>query len=105
MRKEAPKESRRLNTLMYTLKKPNGKLIKVCKKLSLSTFGLGEWIVAQWASGNVEGKSYGMAPSKDTVRTARQKSSPPRKGQNPAGTNKLHSFLEPLPKLPSHYCR
>lgn len=104
-RKEDPTKSRRQNTLSYTLKKPNGKIIQVCKKLFMSTFDLGEWTLLQWASGNIDGESHGMTPSRENVVLQRRTVSQTREKRKSAGNDVLNTFLESLPKLPSHYCR
>ncbi|CAH1984507.1 unnamed protein product [Acanthoscelides obtectus] len=64
------------------------------KKMFLETLGLGEWSVKSW----VETSHYGT-PSSGAETNSRRL---PRKSQNDSF---ITTFLEKLPKLPSHYCR
>lgn len=104
-RKKPGEESRRQATVIYHLKCPNGKNVQVCKKLFLSTFSLGEWTVLNWISENFKKGNNGMTPSKNVVLQQRRESNPRRSFKNNDGKEVLKSFIESLPKLPSHYCR
>ena len=84
--------SRRNGTLLYHLK-INGVRRQVCKTTFLNTFGLREWSVRAWAK---DGCAHGMNESFET--------SPPKVSNN-SKVQIARSFLESLPKLPSHYCR
>nr|CAH7713532.1 unnamed protein product [Callosobruchus chinensis]CAH7717262.1 unnamed protein product [Callosobruchus chinensis] len=70
--------SRRNDTLVYSLKKGTEKM-RVCKRMFLSTLGVGEWT--------------------DMSMQNRKRCS--TKGQKEA----MKMFLNDLPKMPSHYCR
>ncbi|CAH1953979.1 unnamed protein product [Acanthoscelides obtectus] len=92
-RKTKDENSRRSCSLYYSLN-VGDKLIPVCKKMFLGTLGLGEWSVKSW----VETSHYGT-PSSGAETNSRRL---PRKSQNDSF---ITTFLEKLPKLPSHYCR
>lgn len=98
-------DSRRKNTLVYTLKLPGGKSVEVCKRFFLSTFCLGEWSVHNWASGATENTGHGMTPSRKTITKERREKGNTNKIRNIEGRQILEQFIESLPKLPSHYCR
>ena len=94
--------SRRTGSYNYTVKKLNGQVVTVCKKLFLSTFGLKEWTVLNWASKF----DSGIHPSQEVKNEARREI----RKQDPKNKSKiakqiLVDFLDSLPKLPSHYCR
>ncbi|CAG9773276.1 unnamed protein product [Ceutorhynchus assimilis] len=83
--------SRRSSSLFYKLN-IESKYVPVCKKMFLNTLGLKEWTVQNW----VKNSAYGTpAPSR---------SSQPR-CKNEDSIQFLITFLDELPKLPSHYCR
>lgn len=71
----------------------------------LFTFGLGEWSVANWASGH-ENTSYGMSPSSSTIlEQKRNRPNGNRSLRSQVSKEVLKTFLNSIPKLPSHYCR
>lgn len=71
----------------------------------LSTFGLGEWSVANLASGH-ENTSYGMSPSSSTIlEQKRNRPNGNRSLRSQVSKEVLKTFLNSIPKLPSHYCR
>ncbi|XP_072550288.1 uncharacterized protein [Salminus brasiliensis] len=83
-KRSVSQESRRLSTLSYHLML-DGEKKRVCKKLFLSTLGLGEWSVAHWVQGN--------EPEKNSSETV--------VGEEALAS--LQAFLRDLPKVPPHY--
>nr|CAI5847837.1 unnamed protein product [Callosobruchus analis] len=77
-------------TLNYHLKKDN-KRLSVCKLMFLNTLGIGEWSAREWALKGQHKSSLHV-----------KKCNVPLK---PKGNEHLESFLNELPKIPSHYCR
>ncbi|KAF6213463.1 hypothetical protein GE061_011182 [Apolygus lucorum] len=96
-RSNSDEGSRRNVSLQYFLKKDDGSSYAVCKKMFLSTFGLKEKQVYNWA---MEGSvNSGMArPSYKEVNKGRTRPERP-------DFVWLKEFLDSLAKLPSHYCR
>ena len=90
-------QSRRNYSLFYFLKK-NGEKKPVCKKMFLSTTGLGEWSVHNWVS---HADTY---QDKDEDGQHKRESSHYNRAQNEKRFMR-EQFLDLLPKLPSHYCR
>lgn len=85
--------SRRSSSLFYHLNIGENR-IPVCKNMFLKTLGLKEWTVKNW----VDKSAYGISvPSQTSTRLPRSK--------NKENVKFLSTFLESLPKLPSHYCR
>lgn len=101
-RKFVPGESRRSFTYEYFLR-VNDEIKQVCKKMFLATLGLKEWMVATWCSEN----THGMHSSRVVVNANRQLDRSQRKSVEHIERQKtfLRSFLNSLPKMPSHYCR
>ncbi|XP_072386755.1 uncharacterized protein [Diabrotica undecimpunctata] len=93
--KRTQNKSRRNLSLFYHLKIDNT-VIPVCKKMFLSTLGLGEWSVQNWVK-----TSCDSGIPKVTTTTFPTKIKP----VNIERRNKVKAFLEKLPKMPSHYCR
>lgn len=77
-------------TLKYHLKKYN-KRLSVCKLMFLHTLGIGEWSAREWALKAHHRSSLDV-----------RKCNVPLKPQQ---NEHLESFLNGLPKMPSHYCR
>lgn len=48
----------RTGSLKYSIKTPDGQILSVCKKFFLSTFGLKEWTVNNWASNSSAGCTH-----------------------------------------------
>lgn len=92
--------SRKNFSYSYNLKKLNGTTVPVCKTMFLNTFGLKEWSVQDWVS---KAKPFGMTPSQETVNKERRNTRPTRNTNE--AKQMLMTFLDMLPKLPSHYCR
>ncbi|CAG9782467.1 unnamed protein product [Diatraea saccharalis] len=88
--------SRRTNTLTYNLK-ISGDTKVVCKKMFLNTLSLGEWSVSNWVTKNPHTSDIGMVKKNNPVKRQNKK--------NIAKVNHVKSFLDNLPKMPSHYCR
>lgn len=98
-KKRTEEVSRRQGTINYSIRKANGEYVKVCKKMFLNTFGLGEWTVSNWI-GDVP--NDGIHPSREADIATR----PTRKNEIFFASREiLLCFLDSLPKLPSHYCR
>lgn len=76
----------------------NGEKIRVCKKMFLSTLGIGERTVIEWK--NFSSKSENLEINQDTP----DKNMIGTKGLSNR-TNLLKEFLRDLPKIESHYCR
>lgn len=98
-----PKKSKRINTMVYFLKK-NDETIRVCKTLFLNTFCIGKTCLWSWKVGksvkdNFEGKD------KHNNEEQNEHETQTRKLPFDKEVNNLHSFLDSLPKMPSHYCR
>nr|CAH7731800.1 unnamed protein product [Callosobruchus chinensis] len=85
--------SRQSSSLFYNLK-IDGQIVPVCKNMFLKTLAVKEWSVRNW----VEKSKYGIVPN--VTRTDRRFSS--RTTQN---DKVISTFLDKLPKIPSHYCR
>ena len=96
-RTTGPVDSRRKVTLSYYLRK-DGERKPVCKKMFLSTTGLGEWSVRAWAT-SVEPHQI-----ETKIGKARRQSSYYSRCDDDRKFLR-NEFLEKLPKLPSHYCR
>ncbi|CAH2986745.1 unnamed protein product [Chilo suppressalis] len=88
-RKTTGSESRRSETKLYYLQ-INGKKERVCLKSFLATLAIKEWTVRYWICKTVDVNSdhTNFTPS---LPTSKQDS--------------VKSYLNLLPKLPSHYCR
>lgn len=84
-------DSRRKYTFKYYLKK-EGRKVLVCKKMFLSTLGIGERALYDWINASEEG-----IPDKPNKRTVTFR--------NPEGVESAGEFLDSLVKMPSHYCR
>lgn len=92
--KRRKEDSRRKGTLVYHLKKGTERK-RVCKKMFLSTLGLGEWFVREYSQ-----SMFGINESENDIRKEGR-----NRQTNPIKRNTLSAFLSDLPKLPSHYCR
>lgn len=86
--------SRREQSYVYWLKHEDMRK-RVCKKMFLSTLGLGEWSVRNW----LEGSDSGMHTEVAVMHAER-----PKKPESD-GRNFIAQFLNSLPKMESHYCR
>nr|CAI5827869.1 unnamed protein product [Callosobruchus analis] len=86
----AVRSQKKTVTLNYHLKKDN-KRLSVCKLMFLNTLGIGEWSAREWALKGQHKSSLHV-----------KKCNVPLK---PKGNEHLESFLNELPKIPSHYCR
>ncbi|XP_049802822.1 uncharacterized protein LOC126237069 [Schistocerca nitens] len=81
---------RRKGALIYHLKNKLGRH-KVCKKMFLNTLGIKGWTVRYW----LDNSTQGMSPETDSSRLRIRQTK--KKGER--------TFVNSLPKLPSHYCR
>lgn len=97
-----PGDSRRSFTYEYFLR-VNSEFKQVCKKMFLSTLGLKEWMVSQWCSEN----THGMHSPRVVLNAKRKLERPKPESVQIVERQKLFlkTFLENLPKMPSHYCR
>ncbi len=95
-RTTGPVESRRQFTLSYYLRKDHVRK-PVCKKMFLSTTGLGEWSVRAWATS--------VEPQQIEGQIGRARRQSRYYARSDEARAFLKQFLEKLPKLPSHYCR
>nr|CAH7730217.1 unnamed protein product [Callosobruchus chinensis] len=84
--------SRRSSSLFYNLN-IDGQIVPVCKNMFLKTLAVKEWSVRNW----VEKSKYGIVPN--VTRTDRRFSSTTQNDKV------ISTFLDKLPKIPSHYCR
>ncbi|CAG9763604.1 unnamed protein product [Ceutorhynchus assimilis] len=84
--------SRRNESMFYSLN-IGDRNVQVCKKMFLGTLGLKEWMVSNW----VNNSTYGTEKTTSKRNSARL--------VNEESVEFLKSFLDNLPKLPSHYCR
>ncbi|VEN44965.1 unnamed protein product, partial [Callosobruchus maculatus] len=91
--------SRKSNTYKYFLKIENTKK-QVCKKMFLGTLGIREWMVHNWCTKGVAG----MHASREKQKSNKQLELANKTKENGA-MQYLRSFLQELPKMPSHYCR
>ncbi len=90
-RRRGAENSRRSNSLLLFLR-VSGQRRRVCKGMFLSTLGIGEWSALNWAKeGHKQADTEGQTHS-----NARR---------SVAGHEFIRSFLQDLPKVPSHYCR
>ncbi|XP_029928354.1 uncharacterized protein LOC115373878 [Myripristis murdjan] len=87
-------QSRRSVSLRYHLL-VDGERKQVCKKMFLSTLGIGEWSVLNWAQ-------TAVAQQEDSEDNAKKRL--PRKSRKASEHSFLKDFLESLPKVPSYYC-
>ncbi|XP_033497543.1 uncharacterized protein LOC117266442 [Epinephelus lanceolatus] len=85
-------QSRRSVSMRYHLI-ANGNRKQVCKKMFLSTLGIGEWSVLNWAQ-NASQQDSSENTKKQTQRKSRKASE----------HVVLKEFLESLPKMPSYCC-
>lgn len=92
--KTTVENSRRQFSLSYHLK-VNNIILPVCKKMFLSTLCLGEWSVLNWVKNS---HSSGIIPLTNSFPNK-------KKDINVRKRLAIKTFLEKLPKLPSHYCR
>ncbi len=88
----------------YFLKVDN-KRTQVCKQFFLSSFGLNEWMVTNWAKCN----NNGMMPAKTVINARRKAVRLPSENSVAEAVQVKKDFLlkffDDLPKMPSHYCR
>ncbi|KAJ8981068.1 hypothetical protein NQ317_007204 [Molorchus minor] len=92
--KRKKEDSRRSGTLIYHLKKGTEK-VRVCKRMFLSTLDVKEWTVRDCSK-----KLYGIHEAERDIYISKRNR---RSNDNRRLT--LKSFLDELPKMPSHYCR
>ncbi|XP_051746313.1 uncharacterized protein LOC127510601 isoform X1 [Ctenopharyngodon idella] len=85
-RRRGSENSRRSSTLNFFLK-VDGQRRRVCKSLFLATLGLGEWSALNWVQ--------------DTGNTQQNAALCHRR----EAQEFMKSFLQDLPKVPSHFCR
>lgn len=85
-RRRGSENSRRSSTLNFYLK-VDGERMRVCKSLFLATLGLGEWSALNWV------QDTGNAQQNAAVCHKRE------------AHEFMKSFLQDLPKVPSHYCK
>lgn len=100
--KPSSEESRRAATLTYTIKTVDGNIVTVCKKTFLSTFGLKEWTVMNWV---LNSESNGICPSRSVIAGKKNSSNPTSSKRSETAKDILCTFIDNIPKLPSHYCR
>ncbi|XP_059195562.1 uncharacterized protein LOC131976512 [Centropristis striata] len=86
-------QSRRSVSMRYHLI-ADGDRKQVCKKMFLSTLGIGEWSVLNWAQNASQQDSSEETTKKQTQRKSRKASE----------HVVLNEFLESLPKVPSYCC-
>nr|XP_046256744.1 uncharacterized protein LOC124065407 isoform X2 [Scatophagus argus] len=86
-------QSRRTVSMRYHLI-ADGDRKQVCKKMFLSTLGIGEWSVLNWAQNASKQDNSGEKSKKRTQRKSRKASE----------HIVLKEFLESLPKVPSYCC-
>ncbi|XP_031723387.1 uncharacterized protein LOC116394443 [Anarrhichthys ocellatus] len=86
-------QSRRLVSMRYHLI-ADGNRKQVCKKMFLSTLGIGEWSVLNWAQNASQQDDSEESTKKQTQRKSRKASE----------HVVLNEFLEGLPKVPSYCC-
>ncbi|XP_038566586.1 uncharacterized protein LOC119897096 isoform X1 [Micropterus salmoides] len=86
-------QSRRSVSMRYHLI-ANGDRKQVCKRMFLSTLGIGEWSVLNWAQN----------PSEQDNSEANAKKQTQRKSRKASEHIVLREFLERLPKVPSYFC-
>lgn len=102
VRKFVPDNSRRAHTYEYYLR-INNEVRQVCKKMFLSTLGVKEWMVARWCSQNTHGMH---SPTIDINANRKQQRTPAPHLQIAKNQKSvIRTFLDKLPKMPSHYCR
>ncbi|XP_071383293.1 uncharacterized protein [Centroberyx affinis] len=87
-------QSRRSVSLRYHLV-VDGERKQVCKKMFLSTLGIGEWSVLNWAQAAADQPDEAESNTKKRL---------PRKSRKASEHSILKEFLESLPKVPSYYC-
>lgn len=101
-RRTENQETQKSSTFKYFLKDATTKM-RVCKSMFLSTLSLGEWSVRSWC----QNSTCGTLPSVDVV-NARRSSNREANGtilKNVEQRKFLETWLDNLPKLPSHYAR
>ncbi|XP_069571088.1 uncharacterized protein [Brachyistius frenatus] len=86
-------QSRRSVSMRYHLI-ADGDRKQVCKKMFLSTLGVGEWSVLNWAQNTTQPDNSEETAKKQTQRKSRKASE----------HVVLREFLERLPKVPSYCC-
>ncbi|KAK2845021.1 hypothetical protein Q5P01_011680 [Channa striata] len=86
-------QSRRLVSMRYHLIADSERK-QVCKKMFLSTLGIGEWSVLNWAQ---NASQQGNCEENTTKRTR-------RKSRKASEHMVLKEFLDSLPKVPSYCC-
>lgn len=89
-------KSKRNLTVKYHLE-VNNKQLPVCKKMFLSTLGIGEWQVLNWMKNGTENGIVKKAKPDKTKKNTKKDNQ----------TKLLHvkNFLSKLPKLEAHYSR
>lgn len=70
----------------------SGQRRRVCKKMFVSTLGIGDWCALNWAKGG-----YTQADTEGQTHSNARRSG--------AGHEFIRSFLQDLPKVPPRYCR
>lgn len=68
----------------------NGRRLRVCQRMFLSTLGIGQWSFLKWVGRRRKSPEQ---PNRVRVRAGTE------------GQEFLKTFLLNLPKIPSHYCR
>lgn len=91
-KRTANETSRRSGSLFYRLN-IGKRHVPVCKKMFLNTLGLKEWTVHNW----LNNATFGTQEALNQTNHPRYK--------NEESIQFLRTFLDNLPKLPSHYCR
>jgi hypothetical protein len=99
------------NTLKYCLFKSDGKRYAVCKKFFCNTLGINRGMVDRWMVGTTACKE-GAEPGQETPNEStsskfvkKRRSSSEKQRFDVERNKKLESFLDSLPRVPSHYCR
>ena len=87
-------DGRRSKTYTYFLKAGNER-VNVCKKMFLSTLGIGEAMLYGW---------FGKVDINGMI-TRKPVKSPKMSEKDLEKRNKAREFLESIPKVESHYCR
>jgi len=96
VKRKKVEDLRRQCSITYYLRK-NGKRLKVCREIFLSTLCLGEWSVRNWAMSSVDGMHS----------NTKERPAPATNRHNEVLEKRelVRKFLSDLPKLPSHYCK
>lgn len=96
-----PNKSQRKNSMVYYLKK-NDEMIRVCKTLFINTFSITTYQCWAWKE---EKASQVSTTGVNDIHPDNQSTASTSNRVSSSEKTFLDSFLDELPKLPSHYCR